>query len=144
MHHIICAATMWTNKSHRLTMRQVSPATTLLHQWHCVWRHRQFWPAMRPVWTRRPLHEMLVAHLPFTSSRFTLQLVQRRLGRQVPPPLASWPQLLGHNVLLTVGAVVVGLFVGADGENVWWPASTDVMANATPSTAKGRDDAMIL
>ena len=101
----------------QLTTRQTSPLAIRLHQWHWSWRQRQPPPAMLPLWIRRPLQDSEFTHLPFTRSLFSLQLVHRPVGRQVPPPFSCWPQLRGHDPSLLggrdgVGSAVVGTDVG--------------------------------
>ena len=73
---------------------------------------------MEPDWIRRPLHEMELTHRPLTRSLLVLQLVQRPLARQVPPPRSGWPQFRGQAALVGgggVGSEVAGASVGVVG-----------------------------
>ena len=76
---------------------------------------------MEPDWIRRPLHEMELTHRPLTRSLLVLQLVQRPLARQVPPPRSGWPQFRGQAALVGAGgggSEVAGASVGLVGGSV--------------------------
>ena len=83
---------------------------------------RQFSPVDPPDWIRRPLQAIEEKHRPDCSTLLSLQLVQRPLARQVPPPLEGWPQFRAQPVAASVGAEVVGGGIvgggGGDGDEV--------------------------